>query len=54
MGGKELGFTDYEQSTTKKLTKREKFLYPFIHGQCIPSDPALGLLSSAVMGRVPA
>jgi IS5 family transposase len=26
MGGKQLGFGDYEQSTTKKRTKREKFL----------------------------
>ena len=26
MGGKQLGFTDYEQSTAKKRTKKEKFL----------------------------
>jgi IS5 family transposase len=26
MGGKQLGFGDYEQSTAKKQTKREKFL----------------------------
>jgi hypothetical protein len=26
MGGKQLGFSVYEQSTTKKRTKREKFL----------------------------
>ncbi len=26
MGGKQLGFTDYEQTTAKKRTKREKFL----------------------------
>lgn len=26
MGGKQLGFSDYEQSTAKKRTKREKFL----------------------------
>jgi IS5 family transposase len=26
MGGKQLGFGDYEQSTSKKQTKREKFL----------------------------
>ena len=26
MGGKQLGFGDYEQSTAKKCTKREKFL----------------------------
>ncbi len=26
MGGKQLGFGDYEQSTAKKHTKREKFL----------------------------
>ena len=26
MGGKQLGFTDYELTTTKKQTKREKFL----------------------------
>ena len=26
MGGKQLGFTDYKQSTAKKRTKREKFL----------------------------
>ena len=26
MGGKQLGFSDYEQTTAKKQTKREKFL----------------------------
>jgi IS5 family transposase len=26
MGGKHLGFGDYEQTTAKKRTKREKFL----------------------------
>ncbi len=26
MGGKQLGFGDYEQSTAKKRTKRERFL----------------------------
>ena len=26
MGGKQLGFADYEQSTAKKRTKREKIL----------------------------
>ena len=26
MGGKQIGFGDYEQSTPKKRTKREKFL----------------------------
>ena len=26
MGGKQLGFTDYELITAKKRTKREKFL----------------------------
>ena len=26
MGGKQLGFGDYEQSTAKKQTKKEKFL----------------------------
>ncbi len=26
MGGKQLGFGDYEQTTAKKLTKRERFL----------------------------
>jgi IS5 family transposase len=26
MGGKQLGFTDYELTTAKKRTKREKFL----------------------------
>ena len=25
MGGKQLGFSDYELTTTKKQTKREKF-----------------------------
>ncbi|MFN9644277.1 MAG: hypothetical protein ACK6BG_03955 [Cyanobacteriota bacterium] len=25
MGGKHLGFSDYEQTTAKKQTKREKF-----------------------------
>jgi IS5 family transposase len=26
MGGKKIGFSDYVQTTTKKQTKREKFL----------------------------
>ena len=26
MGGKQLGFSDYEQTTAKKQAKREKFL----------------------------
>jgi IS5 family transposase len=26
MGGKQLGFSDYEQTTAKKQTKRDKFL----------------------------
>jgi IS5 family transposase len=26
MGGKQLGFSDYEQTKARKLTKREKFL----------------------------
>ena len=26
MGGKQLGFTDYELTTAKKQTKRERFL----------------------------
>jgi IS5 family transposase len=26
MGGKQLGFSDYEKSIAKKQTKREKFL----------------------------
>ena len=26
MGGKQLGFADYEQTTAKKRTKKEKFL----------------------------
>jgi IS5 family transposase len=26
MGGKQLGLTDYEQSTAKKHSKREKYL----------------------------
>jgi IS5 family transposase len=26
MGSKQLGFGDYEQSTTKKQTRRERFL----------------------------
>jgi hypothetical protein len=28
MGGKQLGFGDYEHSTAKKQTKKEKFLAP--------------------------
>jgi IS5 family transposase len=27
MGGKQLGFSDYELTTAKKQTKREKFLF---------------------------
>jgi transposase, IS5 family len=26
MGGKQLGFSDYEQTTAKMLTKKEKYL----------------------------
>ena len=33
MGGKQLGFSDYEQSTAKKRTKREKFLSRWLPGK---------------------
>jgi IS5 family transposase len=53
MGGKQLGFSDYEHTTGKKQTKREKFLsemeavvpYPKISkkGGC-PPDPLMTML----------
>jgi IS5 family transposase len=38
MGGKQLGFGDYEQSTAKKQTKREKFLAEMDH--VVPWQPS--------------
>ncbi|MEX0649533.1 MAG: IS5 family transposase [Candidatus Andersenbacteria bacterium] len=42
MGGKQLGFTDYEQTTAKKRTKREKFLDEM--EQVVPWLPLLALI----------
>ena len=39
MGGKRLGFGNYEQSTAKKQTKREKFLAEM--EQVVPWQPLL-------------
>jgi len=39
MGGKQFGFGDYEQSTAKKQTKREKFLAEM--EQVVPRQPLL-------------
>ena len=42
MGGKQLGFTDYEQSTAKKRTKREKFLAEM--EAVVPWQPLIALI----------
>lgn len=42
MGGKQLGFSDYEQTTAKKLTKKEKFLAEIEH--LVPWKPLLDLM----------
>ena len=42
MGGKQLGFSDYEQSTAKKRTKREKFLAEM--EQVVPWQELLDLI----------
>ncbi len=42
MGGKQLGFSDYEQSTAKKRTKREKFLTEM--EQVVPWQALLDLI----------
>jgi transposase, IS5 family len=42
MGGKQLGFADYEQSTAKKRTKKEKFLA--VMDQVVPWQPLLDLM----------
>ena len=44
MGGKQLGFADYEQPTAKKRTKKEKFLAEM--------DQVAGLIQSVSMGLV--
>jgi IS5 family transposase len=41
MGGKQLGFSDYEQTTAKKRTKKEKFLADM--DQVVPWQPLLDL-----------
>ncbi len=42
LGGKQLGFGDYEQSTAKKQTKREKFLAEM--EQVVPWQPLIDLI----------
>ncbi len=42
MGGKQFGFDDYEQSTAKKQTKREKFLAEM--EQVVPWQPLIDLI----------
>ena len=42
MGGKQLGFDDYEQSTAKKHTKRKKFLARM--EQVVPCQPLIDLI----------
>jgi len=42
MGGKQLGFGDYEQSTAKKRTKREKFLAEM--DQVVPCQALITLI----------
>jgi IS5 family transposase len=47
MGGKRLGFTDYEQSTAKKRTKREKFLAE--KEQVVPCQSLLVLMTDRAL-----
>ena len=42
MGGKQLGFSDYEQRTAKKRTKKEKFQSEM--DQVVPWQPLLDLI----------
>lgn len=42
MGGKQLGFSDYEQSTAKKRTKKEKFLAEM--DQMVPWQALIALI----------
>jgi IS5 family transposase len=42
MGGKQLGFGDYEQSIAKKQTKKEKFLAEI--DQVVPWQPLIDLI----------
>jgi IS5 family transposase len=42
MGGKQLGFGDYEQSIAKKQTKRERFLAEMDH--VVPWQPLIDLI----------
>ncbi len=42
MGGKQLGFSDYEQTTAKKQTKREKFLAEM--EEVMPWDALIALI----------
>ena len=44
MGGKQLGFSDYELTTAKKQTKRDKFLSEM--------EVVAGLIQSLIMGLV--
>ena len=40
MGGKQLGFSDYEQSTAKKRTKKEKFLADTPSARKVDASPS--------------
>jgi IS5 family transposase len=42
MGGRQLGFSDYEQTTAKKQTKREKFLAEM--EVVVPWEARIGLI----------
>jgi IS5 family transposase len=42
MGGKQLGFSDYEQTTSKKRTKKERFLAEM--DQVVPWQPLIDLI----------
>ena len=44
MGGKQLVFFDYEQSTAKKCTKKEKFMAEI--DQVVPWQPLLDLIET--------
>jgi IS5 family transposase len=42
MGGKQLGFSGYDQTTAKKQTEREKFLSEM--EEVVPSDALIALI----------
>lgn len=49
IGGKQLGFSDYELTTAKKQTEREKFLFEM--EAVVPWQPLLDLIEVATIRR---